>query len=66
MWYVLCEDGIYGEYEDLNEAEEVCGRLQRGGDDAWIASDDDDYDEPDDIDDDFGFDPYCGCYTYDC
>lgn len=25
----------------------------------------DDY-EPDDIDDDFGFDPYEGCYTYDC
>ena len=22
--------------------------------------------EPDDIDDDFGFDPYEGCYTYDC
>jgi len=28
--------------------------------------DDDYYDEPDDIDDDFGFDPYGGCYTYDC
>jgi len=25
----------------------------------------DDY-EPDDIDDDFGFDPYEGCYTYGC
>ena len=24
------------------------------------------YDEPEDIDDDFGFDPYEGCYTYDC
>ena len=23
-------------------------------------------DEPDDIDDDCGFDPYEGCYTYDC
>lgn len=22
--------------------------------------------EPADIDDDCGFDPYCGCYTYDC
>ena len=22
--------------------------------------------EPADIDDDFGFDPYAGCYTYDC
>ena len=27
--------------------------------------DDEDY-EPDDIDDDFGFDPYMGEYTYDC
>ena len=23
-------------------------------------------DEPGDIDEDFGFDPYEGCYTYDC
>ena len=22
--------------------------------------------EPADIDDDFGFDPYAGCFTYDC
>lgn len=27
---------------------------------------DEDEDEPDDIDDDCGFDPYEGCYTYDC
>ena len=27
---------------------------------------DDEYEEPYDIDDDCGFDPYCGCYTYDC
>ena len=26
----------------------------------------DDYEEPYDIDDDCGFDPYCGYYTYDC
>ena len=24
------------------------------------------YEEPADIDDDCGFDPYCGCCTYDC
>lgn len=29
------------------------------------ANDSDNY-EPDDIDSDFGFDPYEGCYTYDC
>lgn len=27
---------------------------------------DNEYEEPVDIDDDCGFDPYCGCYTYDC
>lgn len=27
---------------------------------------DEDEGEPDDIDDDCGFDPYEGCYTYDC
>lgn len=31
-----------------------------------IFADDDEYIEPPDIDDDFGFDPYEGCYTYDC
>ena len=25
-----------------------------------------DYEEPADIDDDCGFDPYMGCYSYDC
>lgn len=27
---------------------------------------DDEYEEPADIDDDCGFDPYMGCYSYDC
>lgn len=31
-----------------------------------IVEADDKYEEPADIDDDCGFDPYCGCYTYDC
>lgn len=31
-----------------------------------IIEADDEYEEPADIDDDCGFDPYCGCYTYDC
>lgn len=29
-------------------------------------TDDESEDEPADIDDDCGFDPYEGCYTYDC
>ena len=31
-----------------------------------IVEVDDEYEEPADIDDDFGFDPYMGCYSYDC
>lgn len=30
------------------------------------TGDEEDYEEPTDIDDDCGFDPYEGCYTYDC
>lgn len=33
---------------------------------APCEEDDWDSEEPDDIDDDCGFDPYEGCYTYDC
>ena len=37
-------------------------------DSRWPApcEEEDGYEEPTDIDDDFGFDPYEGCYTYDC
>lgn len=36
-------------------------------DDAEPADDPDDWDyEPDDIDSDMGYDPYEGCYTWDC
>lgn len=58
----------------------ICGYCCKGKDDAFpcrqclgdgvpapCESDDDIWgDEPDDIDDDCGFDPYEGCYTYDC
>jgi len=33
---------------------------------AYDGTSDDDYEEPEDIDDDFGYDAYMGCYTYDC
>lgn len=63
MWYVLVDDGIYGEYDSLEEAKAICDRFNSRGEDAWIASDDY-YDDDEDFD--LGFDPYCGCYTYDC
>ena len=31
-----------------------------------VEEDDEEYEEPDDIDSDFGFDPYMGCCSYDC
>ena len=31
-----------------------------------VEESDEEYEEPYDIDDDMGFDPYAGCYTYDC
>jgi hypothetical protein len=31
-----------------------------------IEENEDEYEEPYDIDDDCGFDPYAGCFTYDC
>lgn len=33
---------------------------------AYYDPDAEDYEEPADIDNDCGFDPYEGCYTYDC
>ena len=42
----------------------ICLKCQ---DDVFGSDDDDDEDyEPTDIDDDCGFDPYLGEYTYDC
>lgn len=49
----------------------LCGYNEDGfpcclADPRWPAPCEyDDY-EPDDINDDCGFDPYEGCYTYDC
>ena len=34
--------------------------------DAEVADDPEDWDEPDYADDEMGFDPYEGCYTWDC
>lgn len=36
------------------------------GEILWNAADAQEYDEPDDWDSEMGFDPYEGCYSYDC
>lgn len=66
MWYVLTEDGIYGEYEKWEEAEAICDRLNSRGEDAWIASDECEEYEEEPFDLDLGFDPYMGGYSWDC
>lgn len=58
----------------MSECERTnCGYYYKGEDDDYPCchcEDDDvascEYDEPADIDDDCGFDPYEGCCTYDC
>lgn len=77
-WDVVCHSGSYGHETGLLEGLGKC--FDEDGDvRGWLSADealslitgedieDDDYpDEPYDIDDDFGFDPYMGEYTYDC
>lgn len=69
---VICNSGSYGHKEGLLE---VYGLPQCAGDVlGYLTAEEvlklidecDDFEEPEDIDDDFGFDPYEGCYTYDC
>lgn len=68
-YYVLMEDGIFGEYDSLEEAETVCDKFNSRGEDAWICTDDECEEDDrfyEDYDSDFGYDPYLGCCTYDC
>ena len=64
MYYVCDYDGIRKEFDTFDEAQEWV-ESRSDCDDLWISTDDEDY-EPDDIDSDFGFNAYAGCYTYDC
>ena len=60
-------DGYQRAEADMSE--QVCEAYWQGYNEArevYDGTSDDDYEEPEDIDDDFGFDPYMGCYTYDC
>ena len=49
-------------YQDEDESYPSC----HCPDDGFPAPCEEEDDEPDDIDDDCGFDPYEGCFTYDC
>lgn len=63
-----CEERNCGYYwKDENEDYPCCHWKDDGfpapceEDDSWEEAD-----EPDDIDSDMGFDPYEGCFTWDC
>jgi hypothetical protein len=56
-YYIVMEDEVGQTL--LEEAEESDTSLE-------TEDSEEDYEEPYDIDSDMGFDPYMGCYTYDC
>lgn len=58
-----CADSNCGYY--WKDEDEEYPRCHYPDDGTLAPCEYDDY-EPEDIDDDFGFDPYEGCYTYDC
>lgn len=73
-FYVLDTFGLVAECDSFEEAETVLAEV---GEDAWICNDDDeghgfgiedDYDPSDDwgYNEDEGFDPYMGDYSWDC
>lgn len=66
-WDAICHNGSYGHERGLIEVmglpqcgDDVIGYLTAAEVLAMVD------DEPANIDDDCGFDPYEGCYTYDC
>lgn len=71
--FVAWQDGALAQnvfpYLSATEREQLVSHICPNCQDSIFGSDEDkleDYEEPEDIDSDFGFDPYCGCYTYDC
>lgn len=52
-------------YMDASERETLISGLCEVCQGNFFSDEDEDF-EPDDIDDDCGFDPYEGCFTFDC
>ena len=67
--YLLTYDETIAEAHemyDLDDDTNACHWSMYYTDTGEMVSDDWSYHEPNDIDDDMGFDPYAGCYTWDC
>lgn len=66
MVYVYKEKNIYiitDTYEEIYLTRENLIKIKK---EIEKILEEEEPEEPDDIDSDFGFDPYEGCYTYDC
>lgn len=66
-WAVVKEDGTFAGVPcaSYEEARDLAAQHE-GSKIFFLAYEPDEDDEPDDIDSDEGFDPYAGCFTYDC
>ena len=67
--YLLTYDEMIAEARemyDLDDDTNACHWSMYYTDTGETVPDDWFDDEPDNIDDDMGFDPYAGCYTWDC
>lgn len=68
LWAVVKEDGTFAGVP-CTSYEEACdlAAQHEGAKIFFLAYEPDEEDaEPEDIDSDEGFDPYAGCFTYDC
>lgn len=66
-WAVVKEDGTFvgAPCASYKKAHDLAAQHE-GAKIFFLAYEPDEDDEPDDIDSDEGFDPYAGCFTYDC
>lgn len=66
-WAVVKKDGTFAGVPcaSYNEARDLAAQHE-GAKIFFLAYEPDEDDEPDGIDSDEGFDPYIGCFTYDC
>ena len=62
MYYVMSDMGVEAEFNNFEDADNY---IDENGDPSmlWVCYDDEGY-EPDY--DECGYDPYMGCYSYDC
>lgn len=70
---IACVSGTDAAYDCYDAAKTIAAYSDRTASLVWDETgeevaffDPEEVDEPADIDDDCGFDPYEGCYTYDC